>query len=105
MRPRIKAFLVCSVMGMGIPKRACKCEKPSVMGTHGVDKHNSHRSPTVRSWVPHDDAFGNSQNFVVLPIRRRVEKVVCRLLERREHQHAVLHLRHTEPRDTENLPL
>ena len=66
---------------------------------------NSHRRSAIGGWVPHDDALRNTQNFVVLSVRRCIEKMVGRLLERRKHQHGVFHLRHTEARDTEDLSL
>ena len=55
--------------------------------------------------IAHDDSLRNSSYTVVLPNSRSVEKVVGRFLERREHEHAVLHLRHTESRDTQYLAL
>ena len=66
---------------------------------------NAHRSSAIRSWITHDDALRDAQNLIVLPIRRRVEKVIGGLLERCKHQHAVLHFCNTEAGDTEDLAL
>ena len=64
-----------------------------------------HRSTTVGRRVAHDDALRDAKDLVCLPESRRIEQMVRRLLKRREHQHAVLHLRNTETRDTQDLAL
>ena len=53
----------------------------------------------------HDVALRDAEDLVCLPESRRIEQIVRRLLERRKHQHAVLHLRDTETRDTQDLAL
>ena len=53
----------------------------------------------------HDDALAHAVDGIRPSVQRRVEQVVRGLLERRQHQHAVLHLRHAEPGDTQHLAL
>ena len=66
---------------------------------------DAHRGTGHGSRVAHDDALRDTRDAVRLAERRRVEQVVRRLLERREHEHAVLHLRDTKARDAEDLSL
>eukprot|EP00982_Pelagococcus_subviridis_P004232 29101-Pelagococcus_subviridis.AAC.6 len=61
----------------------------------GADRHRN----------AHDDALAHAVDSVHAAAQRGVEQMVRGLLERREHQDAVLHLRHAESRDAEHLAL
>lgn len=61
--------------------------------------------PELSRRVTHDNRLRNAGKAVIFAHGGGVEQVVRGLLERRQHEYAVLHLRNTEARDTQDLAL
>lgn len=73
--------------------------------TDGKTLENIHRGAGHRCGIAHDDALRHARNGISFAQRPRIEQMVRRLFKRREHEHAILHLRDTEPRDAQDLAL
>ena len=69
------------------------------------NKTDSHRCTTVSSRVSHNNAHRYPKDLVRLSVKRRIEKVVCSLLERSQHENTISHLGDAKACDTKNFSL
>ena len=97
------SFLGLLIAGAGITSAGLQGTESHLRATE--TQCDSHGRASHRGRITHDDALGDASNTICLAKRRRVEQVVGCLLERSQHEHAVLHLRHTESRDTQYFAL
>lgn len=68
-------------------------------------KVHSHRGTTVSGRVAHDNTLRYASNAIRFTIRRRIEQMIGRLLEGRQHEHAVLHFGYAKTGDAQNFAL
>jgi hypothetical protein len=64
-------------------------------------------TPWISSFLEKSEAsnWARHQHEVLSIAREVTHQMIRRLLETRQHQHRILHLLHTEPRDTQHLAL